>query len=153
MPPALLQLLSTSHYKAYFEAKYCANSLKTFDGIPVFFSKTSFYHAFFESTRRDGQKDVFSTTRAERMDWIEYALQNPMAIRYQGWDGKNRRYDPTRRVTVVVKDFVVVIRIKAKGDGSLKAEFVTCYQANNSIGKIHSSPLWNEQLCRTALGI
>ena len=38
-----------------------------------------------------------------------------------------------------------------KADGTLKANFVTCYDANNSIGKIRQSPLWNKQDCLNAL--
>jgi len=151
--PSLLHLASEAAYQAHFEAKYCAAPVITFDGIPVFFSKTTFTHAFFECSQRDGRKDTFSSARAERMDWIATALQDRCAARYQGWDGKKRRYDPTRRVAVVIQDFVIVIRIKAKQDGSLKADFVTCYQADNSIGKIHSSPAWDERSCRAALGI
>ncbi|WP_319760761.1 hypothetical protein [Maridesulfovibrio sp.] len=153
MPPALLHLASEAEYKAHFEEKYCAGPLITFDGIPVYFSKTKFSHAFFECTRRDGNKNAFSSARAQRMDWIETALKDSTANRYQGWDGKKRQYDPTRRVAVVIQDFVVVIRIKAKRDGSLKAEFITCYKADNSIEKICRSPAWDEQTCRAALGV
>jgi len=151
VPPDLLQLSSEAHYKAYFEAKYCSGPIMTFDGIPVFFSKSKFGHAFFESTRRGGVKDLFSTARAERMNWIEYALQEVTATRHQGWNSQERKYDPTRQVTVVVGDFVVIIRMIMKRDGSLKAEFVTCYQADNSIGKIRMSPLWDLNRCRSEL--
>lgn len=151
MPPAFLRLPTEAEYRTHFEAKYCSGPILTFEGIPVFFSKNKFDHAFFESTRRDGAKDQFSTVRAERMDWIEYALQEATATRYQGWHSQRGRYDPTRQVTVVVNDFVVIIRMKMKRDGSLKAEFVTCYQADNSIGKIHRSPLWDLNRCRSEL--
>jgi uncharacterized membrane protein YhdT len=36
--------------------------------------------------------------------------------------------------------------------GSLKANFVTCYQADNSIGKIRSSPAWFRAACLRLLG-
>lgn len=39
--------------------------------------------------------------------------------------------------------FVVVVSLWKKLDGSLKANFVTCYQADNSISKIRSLPKWS----------
>ena len=58
-----------------------------------------------------------------------------------------RQYDATRRVAVVYEDFVVVVAMGLKLDGSLKANFVTCYQADNSIGKIRTSPIWSREAC------
>ena len=58
-----------------------------------------------------------------------------------------RQYDATRRVAVVYEDFVVVVAMGLKLDGSLKANFVTGYQADNSIGKIRTSPLWSREAC------
>lgn len=34
-----------------------------------------------------------------------------------------------------------------------RSNFVTCYDANNSIGKIRTSPAWDINTCRTALGV
>ena len=89
--------------------------------------------------------------RAQRMDWIGATLADPAAARFQGWDKSRRRYDPTHCVNVVFEDFVVVLRLGLRVDGSLKANFVTCYQADNSIGKIRTSPLWNREDCINAL--
>lgn len=153
MPPALLKLPTAAQFKAHYETAYCSGPIMTHDGIPVYFSKKRFEHAFYESSQRNGVKDQFSIARAERMDWIKYALQQPTAVRYQGWISRKKKYDPTRQVTVVVNDFVVILRMKLdRKEGSLKAEFVTCYKADNSIGKIRTSPLWSEHLCRFELG-
>jgi len=56
------------------------------------------------------------------------------------------------RVAVVYEDFVVVVAMGLKLDGSLKANFVTCYQADNSIGKIRRSPVWSRVDCVRQLG-
>lgn len=140
--PPLLSLKSIREYREYYEKKYCTKPVLTFDGIPVYFSKSKFNHAFFESSRRNNVKDIFSKTRAERMDWIEATLKNPQAKLYQGWDKHKGKYDPRWRVSVVYGNYVVVIQIRAKKEGKLKAEFRTAYLADNSIGRIRKSPGW-----------
>lgn len=150
MPP-LLALANDAEYLRHFEATYCRGVITTHDGIRVYFRREDFSHAFFESASRNGVKDrTLSQVRAERMDWIAVTLADPTAMQFQGWDKKNGRYDPTRCVSVVSGDFVVVIRLRKKADGTLKASFVTCYVANNSIGKIRQSPLWNREDCLNA---
>ena len=62
------------------------------------------------------------------------------------------QYDAKRRVAVVYENFVVVVAMGLRQDGSLKANFVTCYQAENSIGKIRSSPAWSRGECLLLLG-
>lgn len=151
MPP-LLTLATEADYRQHFEATYCRGVISTHDGIRVYFRKEDFDHAFFESPLRNGVKaKMLSQIRAERMDWIAATLADPTADRFQGWDNKNGRYDATRCVSVVFGDFVVVIRLGKKADGTLKANFVTCYEADNSIGKIRQSPLWNKEDCINAL--
>lgn len=100
--------------------------MMTFDGIAVRFRKHRFDHCFFESSHRDKVKDRFSTLRAERMDWIKAALADPASERYWGWDGKKKCYDHTRRVTVVMGNYVVVIMLT----GAKTADFVTAYVAD-----------------------
>lgn len=141
----LLQLADEAAYRAHFEAHYCSAVITTHDGFRVYFSRGDFDHAFFESSGRRGEKDVFSIARAERMDWIVAALQDPAAICCQGWISKARAYDASRRVTIVVADFVVVIALSKRKDGGLKAKFLTCYKADNSIGKILTAPKWTLQ--------
>ena len=149
--PPLLQLATEADYRAHFEQTYCHGALRTCDGVPVYFNRNKFEHAFFESTNRDGAKDAFSLVRAERMDWIAATLQNQNADWYQGWDGRTRQYDPVRRVCVAYEEFVVVLWFSLKRNGDLKANFVTCYLADNSIGKIRTSPQWTEAACHNAL--
>ncbi|CAA7619544.1 hypothetical protein [Magnetospirillum sp. SS-4] len=150
MPP-LLTLADEAAYRLHFERTYCRGVITTHDGIRVYFRKEDFDHAFFESSGRRGENDIFSPVRAERMDWIAAALADPTALCFQGWVYKTKRYDATRRVAVVMGDFVVVIAIGRKKDKTLKATFVTCYRADNSIGKILASPLWTLEDCKNAL--
>lgn len=151
MPPLLL-FATEADYRRHFEQNYCRVRIVTHDGIRVFFKDADFDHAFFESTFRDGVKDTtLSAARAQRMDWIAATLADPAATRFQGWDGKKRVYDPARCVSVVYGNFVIVLRLGLKADDTLKANFVTCYDANNSIEKIRTSPLWNRKDCVDAL--
>lgn len=142
----LLKLSSIEDYRNYYETNYCKTPLFTFDGIPVYFSKSKFEHAFFKSSRRNKIKDRFSTTRAERMTWISATLTNPKADLYQGWDKKRKRYDPRGRVNIVFEDYVVVLKITITKQNQLKGEFRTAYKAENSIDKIKKSPKWKKQL-------
>jgi len=147
----LLHLPDETAYRAHYERTLCRGGIITHDHIPVFFAKDTFDHAFFESSDRRGAKDIFSHERAMRMDWIPAALADPNADCFQGWLRKEKRYDPTRRVVVVVDDFVIVIGIRMNRRNELKARFITCYLADNSIGKIRRSPRWNLQECLNAL--
>lgn len=152
---ALLSLVNydtEDEYRMHYERVYCRGNIQTFDGIRVFFSPNNFGHMFYESTARDGRKDVFSPVRAQRIDWIKSTLEHPNADLFEGWDKNSRAYDATRRVAVVYEDFVVVVAMRLKPDGSLKANFVTCYQADNSIGKIRTSPIWSRVDCVRQLG-
>lgn len=150
MPP-LLTLANAPAYRQHFVQTYCRSVITTHDGMRVYFQHQDFDHAFFESSGRRGQNDVFSPVRAERMDWIAVALIDPNAVCYQGWNKRRKVYDPTRRVTVVIDDFVIVIGISQRRGGSLKANFITCFRADNSIGKIRQSPRWTMQECLNAL--
>ena len=141
MPP-LLKLPDEAAYRAHYERTLCRGGTFTHDGIQVFFRREEFNHAFFERSTRRGEKDAFSLVRAERMDWIAAALADPGAQRFQGWLKRERRHDPKRRVTVVMGDFVVIVALRMRRDGRLKANFITCYRADSSIGKILGAPLW-----------
>ena len=145
--PGLVKYDTPADYKAHFERVYCRGVVTTFDGIRVYFSPGKFGHCFYESSMRDGNKDVFSAVRAERIDWIGATLAHRDASLYQGWNNEDRTADPVRRVAVVFEDFVVVVEMGLKQSGELKANFVTCYQADNSIGKIRSSPVWAREEC------
>jgi hypothetical protein len=105
-----------------------------------------FDHCFFESSRRDTNKDTFSIKRAERIDWIKKALQDPSSEKYVGWDRKKKRYNKKRRVAIVMGNYVVIIQLT----GSDKANFITAYLADTggskgwpaAIDLIRSGPKW-----------
>lgn len=145
--PPLVHYATVTEYRTHYERVYCQGNILTFDGIRVYFSRDKFGHMFYESTARDGRKDTFSSVRAQRIEWIKATLDHPAAALFEGWDKGARQYDATRRVAVVYQDFVVVVALGLKRDGSLKANFVTCYQADNSIGKIRMSPEWSREAC------
>jgi len=67
--------------------------------------------------------------------------------RFLRWNKKSHTHDNTRRVAVVYEDFVVVVAMGLKQNGALKARFVTGYQADNSIGRIRTSPPWSQADC------
>ena len=137
--PQLVTYQTKTEYQIHFNQIYCQGPIVTFDNIAVRFRKDDFYHAFFESV--GGKDDTFSTKRAERIDWIKAALQDPHSDRYVGWDSKRKRYDGKRRVTVVVNNYVVVIALNPAGD---KAHFITAYVADSgrTIRMIKQSPRW-----------
>ena len=145
--PPLVHYETVAEYRQHYENTYCRGVIQTFDGIRVYFPAVKFGHVFYESSARDGAKDTFSPVRAQRIDWIKATLEHPDADLFQGWDKKTRSHDGTRRVAVVYEDFVVVIAMGLKKDGMLKANFVTCYQADNSIGRIRRSPSWSWDEC------
>lgn len=149
--PDLLIFKDEGEYLAYYRKEYCQKGVITFDGIRVYFMDDRFPHAFYESSNRDSKKDKFSQIRAQRMGWIRATLENADSDLFQGWDNKKKRYDPGRRVCVVYEDFVVILEMRLRKKGELKAEFVTCYQADNSIEKIRNSPKWIEGVCIEAL--
>ncbi len=142
--PPLVMYSTTSEYKQHYETHYCRKEIFTFDGLRVYFRASKFGHAFYESTGKDGKKDVFSEVRSQRIDWIKATLENPNAELYQGWNKVSKVYDCTRRVSIVFENFVVVIWInKLDTNGQpLSAEFITAYEADASIDKIRRAPRW-----------
>jgi hypothetical protein len=107
----------------------------------VYFPKQQFDDAFFESAnRRARDKSVFSLARAERIDWIRAALEDPKAELYQGWDRDRKVIDRDRRITVVYGNYVVVLLVRRNRNS---ATFITAYVAEaNTIQKIRNSPRW-----------
>lgn len=150
--PALLFLPNEEAYKAHFINTLVRSRITTCHGVPVKFKSERFSHAFFESTRRDRDKDVFSPIRAKRMDWIKPTLEGPVADWYQGWSRKRQRHEFTRSVSVAYGSFVVVLHYYLSR-GSLAASFITCYEAERSIQTIQKSPRWNVDDCRINLQI
>ena len=127
-------------YRRHFERRYCRGAIVTFDEIQVRFRKGHFDHCFFESV---GEKDdTFSRRRAERIDWIKAALADPDAELRVGWDSRSRRPATDRRVVIVVRDYVVVIRLI----GGRRAEFVTAFVAGDrTLRQIRTNPRWPQK--------
>lgn len=143
--PTLIHYSTPAEYRQHYEKHYCREKIFTFDSIRVHFRQSKFGHVFYESSTRNGKKDKFSQSRAERIGWIRATLEHPKAELYQGWNKDDKVYDNSRRVSVVYDDFVVVIWMN-KLDADRKptaADFVTAYVADNSIEKIRQSPKWN----------
>lgn len=150
--PPLLELDSVKEYRDYYERQYCRGTIITADGIRVYFRPQKFGHAFYEnSQRRKGPKDEFSFVRAQRMSWIRLTLEHPDAQLYMGWNKDARNFEEDRRLSVVYEDFVVIIELSIDFKGSLKANFVTCYQADQSMAKIRQSPPWDKEKCLAKL--
>ena len=121
MPPLLL-LPDEVDYRAHFRAN-CCGTVITHDGIEVKIRHKDFDHCCFGSSMKNDIKDFFSTARAERIEWIAAALQDATLPMYVGWNRKKKVEDPSRRVTVVLPDFAVIIGL-TKPD---RAVFVTAY--------------------------
>ena len=140
--PPLLELDSEDDYRAHFYAEYCSGPISTFDDIAVRFRKRDFDHAFFESSSPKSKDDTFSDHtggRAERMDWVKFALKDPSADIRFGYNNQLRQKDDSRRVAIVKGNFVVIIRLT----GDKQAEFVTCYVATTwTLQKIRKSSKW-----------
>lgn len=138
--PPLVIYQKPVEYVTHFEMNYCRAVIKTFDGIRVYFRQTRFGHCFYESTNRDNTKDLFSRTRAERIDWIKANLMDPSAELYQGWDKDKKANDTNCRVSVMYGNYVVIIRMNSNKPD--RADFITAYVADQSILKIRSGPRW-----------
>lgn len=140
-PYTFLILPTTEDYKQHFRNKVCCGPVTTPQQVKVFFPPSTFEHAFFEAPGRDGVKSSeISPSRAQRMDWIRKGLADPSSQWFAGWDKISKRYVHHRAACVVGGKFVIVVR-RSRSD-RLKAEFMTCYWADNSIDKILKSPAW-----------
>lgn len=148
----MLNLADEDEYRQHYVDNFTRRPLMlpaSSGPAPIYFAASTFDHAFFESTRRDGAKDQFSLARAERMDLLPTAISDPAADRRAGW--VRGSYDHSRCVTIAVGDFVVIVRLGLTRDGRLRGNFVTCFVADSSIGKILRSPNWEEIECMAVL--
>lgn len=144
--PSLVIYQTTVEYQQHYEKFYCRENIFTFDKVRVHFKKSKFGHAFYESTGRDGNKDLFSRKRAERIDWIKATIENPEAELFMGWNKRNKIYDRDRRVSIVYESFVVVIEIYKRDTycKPISANFITAYVAEDrTMRKIKDSPKWD----------
>lgn len=149
--PPLVHYDSEQAYKEHYQREYCRAVICTFDNIRIYFHPSKFEHAFYECSKHDGNKDVFSAVRSQRIDWIKETLNHANAVLYQGYISWKKRHSPDRRVQVVYEDFVVVIGLSLTRKGVLKGNFITCYQADRSMPKIKKSPRWKREDCIKAL--
>jgi len=141
MPPALVHYVTEAEYRAHYERCYCRAVIHTFDGMRVYFSKQQFDDAFFESANRKARdKSVFALERAERIDWIRAAVEDPTAELYQGWDRDRKVIVPGRRIALVFDNYVVVLQVYNERSA---ATFITAYVASSdTIRKIRGNPRW-----------
>ncbi len=134
---------SIEECKKYYISEYCSQEIYTHTGMKVTFHERAFEHAFFErKNRRSNIKPIFSELRSERIDWIKKVLQDKSLFIYKGWDSKKRRYDESRRVTMMTeKGYVVVVRITNQRENT--GDFVTAFiiDENNVKSKIRKSPV------------
>ncbi len=132
--PPLLMLNSTDEYREYFEANYCCQEIFTFDRIRVLFPRGAFNHAFYKSSsRRENKKDIFSDERAQRMPWIKVALGDTSAELYCGWDNKKKCVVKNRRVSIVIRDYVVIIQMRDSNKAFFISAFIADQRALNMI--------------------
>lgn len=139
--PSFVIYESEAEYRQHYIEAYCKAPVTTFDGYKVKFARSRFDHAFYKSSKRDGIKDCFSSERAERIDWIKHALEDPSSDLRVGWDKTRKRYDTNYRVAIIMGNYIVVISIVSKD--TKEAYFVTAYLADKeALVKILRSPKW-----------
>lgn len=138
-----LELENEIAYLDYFVKNLIRREIYTHDGIRIHFRKGHFYHAFFETTV--SHKDCFSFDRARHMPEILTILQSPAATCHCGWNNKERKHDPNRRVAYLLGTFLVVIILnKNRNTGKLTGEFLTCFEADEStFNRVKRDPLWD----------
>lgn len=122
--PPLVKYDSAVKYRQHFENVYCRRPIKTFDGIQVRFRKRDFNHCFFDTVKT--KDDTFSQDRAQRIDWIKVALEDPSSELHDGWDRKKKKYTSMRRVAIVMINYIVIISIKK----NKSADFCSAYLAD-----------------------
>lgn len=74
------------------------------------------------------------------MSWIRPALADASSDWHAGWDSSQRQVDWNRSVCITDEDFVVVVSLNR--NTSTRANFITCFRADNSIGRIRQTPSW-----------
>lgn len=148
--PDLVVGLTPPEYRRRYEQIYCQGPITTFDGITVTFRRSDFNHCFFKSTRRDGVKDAISDERIQRIDWIKATLESGEAELCIGYDRKTKTHDKSRRVSIIMGNYIVIIQ-QISGR---RARFITAFlpsttpeprQMFSTLQKIRSTPRWTEQ--------
>ncbi|WP_031405290.1 hypothetical protein [Geobacillus vulcani] len=138
-----LNLRTQQEYFDYYVNNYCSNPIYTHDGLPVYFDRDRFSHAFFKSVdRRSADKSQFDIERAKRMNWIKKVLQDPSLQIYAGYDNKKKKTDHSRRVSIVVPErYAVIVRFNRKFD---KCFFVTAFivDTDDNLNKLIQEEIW-----------
>lgn len=139
-PPPILHLTDEAAYEAHFVATLSSQHIATFDGLEVKFPRGAFNHAFFRSANRWAKdKSLFDIDRAQRMDWIAWALANPTCDLRQAWRSDQKKYDPTRRLCITPVDYCVWIQVPL----NKSPYFVTAFMPEPKIIlKLKGSPVW-----------
>ena len=141
--PNFVNFPTENDYRNYFINQYCNNEITTFDGIKVEFNIQQFEHAFYESSLKNGIKDLFSKDRATRIDWIKYALENKdnNIDLYKGYDKRKKNYTINRRVHFIDSEVYVVVILLTS---ATTAKFLTAYYADspNTANNIRNSQKW-----------
>jgi len=146
--PELLCYETPAEYQDHYKRHFCRGVIVTADDIRIYFQSQKFGHAFYKNSQnRKGPKDEFAPERAMRMNWIKHTLEHPDAELYFGWNKKDKCIEEARRVSVVYENFVVIVELSVNKQDKLKGNFVTCYLADRSIGKIKASPKWEKEKC------
>lgn len=151
--PALVVYATWQEYLDHYKREYCRSTVITHDGIRVYFTEQRFQHAFWRISRHKGPKDTFDPKRAERIDWIKAVLISTEALLLQGWNNYTKSYEPERRVSILVDDYIVVVEMCFGRNGELRANFVTAFVAadEKTQGKVQTAPPWNKEICIMAL--
>ena len=140
---SLLCLPTEKDYKQKFIEEYCTNGpITTWDGLTVVFYPEMFEHAFYKRTQKQwrASKAVVDYDRCKRMLWIKEALQDSTIIPRVGYDKATGKNDNTRRVTLVTRNWYVVV---IRSDGN-KWRFVTAYIIDNqrTYNLLLAAPKW-----------
>jgi len=85
------------------------------------------------------------------MHWVKTTLQDPKSERFVGWDSAKKRYDDSRRVAIVMGNYIVVIALLREKER--QARFITAYVGDtvrkkgrlSTIELIRSGPIWKEE--------
>ncbi|MBD3376232.1 hypothetical protein GF406_14440 [candidate division KSB1 bacterium] len=123
-PPSLVYYNDLEEYRRHYIEKYVKGNIITFDRLRVRFAIDRFNHAFYKASIPNlSHKDLFDQDRAERIDWIEYALVSGYAEVYI------KSTDHKRRLHILLDTYIVVLNIQGKKRD--RAFFITAYVADS----------------------
>jgi hypothetical protein len=127
--PALVSYATEDEYREHYRRCYvdATPPILTVDGVPVRFFDEVFDHAFFDaSDRRTGNKDRFSIARAQRIDWIRFAIEEGGRVEYFEWTDDQGH---PRRELLLGGAYLVVLQFRGKARNW--AKFITAFLHDN----------------------